>query len=349
MEEHYRNLLVAYLRETGALKSESVEKAMAAVSRYHFVREMVGCIAEAYKDTVVPLRMGLSTVSQPTLVAEMLEALDVRPGANVLEIGTASGYNAALLAELTGDSGKVTTVEIDAGLAEAARTRLESAGFGTRVGVVTADGRFGYGPGSPYNRIVITAGVATLRPELVRQLVPDSGRIVAPIETAGGFSLLFVGERPPRRGGAEAALSGRFQGLPLAFVPLRGSSWDEAADEPWWDRLGAAERDYADLQPRFERLLNQARREDEAAREREAAAPEWAAAAREREVAARLILALVVEAGDGDPLEAFRAIWFDRGRPGLSALRFAFLAPTAAGQARFAVKRGEYLLGFLAE
>ncbi|RAQ95905.1 protein-L-isoaspartate O-methyltransferase family protein [Thermogemmatispora tikiterensis] len=107
---------------------------------------------------VTRLREGLpvSSSSAPTAMARLLE---VQPGQRVLEIGTGTGSNAALLAELVGPTGQVWTVEVEEELAEQARTRLQAAGYGARVEVVATDGWQGETPAAPYERLLATASV----------------------------------------------------------------------------------------------------------------------------------------------------------------------------------------------
>ncbi len=117
-----------------------------------------------------------SSASAPHIVATMLEALDVEPGMKVLEIGTGTSYNAALLAELVGPQ-NVTSVEIDPGLAEQARAALARAGC--HVQVVTGDGTHGHAANAPYDRVIATAAACRLPYAWVRQTRPG-GRILAP-------------------------------------------------------------------------------------------------------------------------------------------------------------------------
>jgi protein-L-isoaspartate(D-aspartate) O-methyltransferase len=103
----------------------------------------------------------VSSASSPNLVAEMLEQLDVQPGHRVLEIGAATGINAALLAELVGPTGRVVIIELDDDLAGGARAGLAAAGY-PQVEVICGDGALGDPARAPYNRIIVTAGAWVL-------------------------------------------------------------------------------------------------------------------------------------------------------------------------------------------
>jgi protein-L-isoaspartate(D-aspartate) O-methyltransferase len=148
----------------------------------------------------------LSSSSMPSMMARFLSLLDVHDGNTVLEIGTGSGYNAALLSERLG-SDRVTSIDIDADLVEAARAALASCGYAPALAV--QDGFYGYPAGAPYNRIVATCSVPRIPSAWIDQLVPD-GVIVAPLTNH-----LLVGLH--RR--ADDSLSGRASGA--AFMPLR--------------------------------------------------------------------------------------------------------------------------------
>lgn len=117
-----------------------------------------------------------SSASQPSIVADMLRRLDVFPGMRVLEVGTGTGYNAALLSHLLGDS-EVISVEVDAELAELARIRLMSAGFASLV--VTGDGTQGWPARAPYDRVISTAAVQRVPYHWVAQIRPG-GKILTP-------------------------------------------------------------------------------------------------------------------------------------------------------------------------
>ena len=178
-----RAALVAGLRERGALKSREVERAMLAVPRHRFV-PAVG-VKAAYQDEVIVTKRDsegepISSASQPSIVACMLEQLDVRAGHRVLEIGAGTGYNAALLAELVGETGAVTTVDLDADSIRQARKALAATGY-DRVRVVHGDGEYGYDDDAPYDRIIVTVGTWDLPPAWWAQLA-EGGRLVAPLQ-----------------------------------------------------------------------------------------------------------------------------------------------------------------------
>ncbi|MBF6328299.1 protein-L-isoaspartate O-methyltransferase family protein [Nocardia transvalensis] len=195
--------------------SDRVRAAMSTVPREDFLPEGIS-IEQAYTDAPVTLAVEdgfpTSTASQPSVVAQMLEQLSVRSGDKVLEIGTASGYNAALLQHLVGPSGQVHSVEIDPELAAAARERLRrSAGS---VTVHTVDGWAGVPDAAPFDRIIATVGVYDLSPHWLAQL-REGGIVVVPLWLRPGveLSVAFHNE-----GGV---LTGR-SALHCAFLRLRG-------------------------------------------------------------------------------------------------------------------------------
>ncbi|MDD4865614.1 MAG: methyltransferase, FxLD system [Mycobacterium sp.] len=181
-----RNQLVDGLRESGHVTSEQVEAAFRTVPRHVFVP----CVETelAYRDMPFSIKsdahgVPISSSSQPAIMARMLEQLDVRPGHRVLEIGTGSGYNAALLAHLVGASGSVVSVDIDDDLVEDARAHLADA-EASQVTVGCGDGGLGWTERAPYDRIIATVGVSDIFPAWVAQLAPD-GRLVAPLDLRG--------------------------------------------------------------------------------------------------------------------------------------------------------------------
>lgn len=164
--------LVEIIKSAG-VSDASVLAAMGAVRRSAFVP--AARRGDAYGDHPLPIGEG-QTISQPTIVAIMAEAAQVRPGSRVLEVGTGSGYGAAVLAAL---AGKVDTIERHADLAATARANLEAAGVAS-VTVHVGDGTLGLPERAPFDAIVVTAGGPNLPQPLVDQLAPG-GRLVMPI------------------------------------------------------------------------------------------------------------------------------------------------------------------------
>ncbi|MFG3005915.1 methyltransferase domain-containing protein [Streptomyces calvus] len=186
----------------------------------------------AYEDTPLAIRLSdgelLSSSSQPSLMALMLAGLDVRDGHDVLEIGTGSGYNAALLAHRLGDDDLITTVDLDPELTASARRHLDAAGH--HPVVVTGDGARGVPERAPFDRIIATCALPSLPRAWLAQCRPGA-RIVAPFAT--GLVALTVRDA----GHAE----GRFLHTPAYFVPLRGAGRSRQ-EQPDLDGLPAAAR-----------------------------------------------------------------------------------------------------------
>ncbi len=184
-----RNVLADELRREGYVRTAPVEAAFRAVPRHLFVPEVDP--NRAYRNEVVPLevpgREVASSASQPAIVAAMLEQLGLESGCRVLEVGAATGYNAALMAHMVGGEGRVVTVEIDEALARRARESLAAAGFG-RVAVMHGDGGSGHPDGAPYDRIIVTAGAPDIVPAWREQLAPN-GRLVLPLELWPGLQV----------------------------------------------------------------------------------------------------------------------------------------------------------------
>jgi protein-L-isoaspartate(D-aspartate) O-methyltransferase len=176
-----RAQLVAHLRARGDIRSERVAAAFARVPRHLFVPELSPEEAYADRPLAIKLENGvpISSSSQPAIMAEMLEMLALRGGERILEIGAGSGYNAALLAELTGPTGAVSSLDIDADLVDAARAHLAEAGY-PGVRVVRADGAGGDPDRAPFDAIVATVGVERIPPAWIEQL-REGGRLVVPL------------------------------------------------------------------------------------------------------------------------------------------------------------------------
>jgi len=133
-----------------------------------------------YEDVPQPIGLG-QTISAPHMVAMMVEALDLRPGLKVLEVGGGSGWHAAVIASLVRPGGRVVTVERLGALAEIAVANLARAGFSDTVAVVVGDGSVGYPAEAPFDRISVAAAAPRVPPSLVEQLVPDGGRLLVPV------------------------------------------------------------------------------------------------------------------------------------------------------------------------
>ncbi len=179
--EKKRKQLVETVRAKG-ITDERVLEALERVPRHLFMPESHWY--EAYEDYPVPIGEG-QTISQPYTVAFMTQLLDVRPGQKVLEIGTGSGYQAAILAELGAD---VYTVERIRSLYEQAKQRFENLGY-TNIYPYYADGTEGLPQFAPYDRIIVTA-TGPLLESLLKQL-KTGGIMVAPIDDGWGYSTMF--------------------------------------------------------------------------------------------------------------------------------------------------------------
>ncbi|MFQ5633766.1 MAG: protein-L-isoaspartate(D-aspartate) O-methyltransferase [Gammaproteobacteria bacterium] len=180
--------------------------ALERVPRHEFVPESLR--RYAYDDRPLPIGHG-QTISQPYIVAIMTDLLDLEPECTVLDIGTGSGYQAAMLAELC-DS--VYSIEIVEPLGRAARQRLARLGY-DNVTVRIGDGFHGWAEHAPFDGIVVAAVADELPAPLLAQLKPG-GRIIMPVERPGGDQELVLGERRP-----DGTLA-RTRMLPVRFVPL---------------------------------------------------------------------------------------------------------------------------------
>jgi protein-L-isoaspartate(D-aspartate) O-methyltransferase len=205
-----RAALIEHLRYE--IKDESVLSAMGRVPRELFVSSAHQ--QAAYEDRPLPIDLG-QTISQPLIVAMMTEALELSGKERVLEIGTGSGYQAAILAEL---AHWVVTVERHHQLAEKAREVLDKLGY-TNIEVHLAERRLGWCQGAPYDAIIVTAGAPKVPQELLDQLAPG-GRLVIPVGSRYEQDLLKVIRR-------DHEFATRNLG-PCRWVPLVGEeAWRE--------------------------------------------------------------------------------------------------------------------------
>jgi protein-L-isoaspartate(D-aspartate) O-methyltransferase len=173
------------LRARG-IADERVLEAMARLPRERFVPEERQAIA--YADEALPIPAG-QTISQPWIVARMTELLAPRVGERVLDIGTGSGYQAAILALL---GARVVSIERQPELAESARARLAELGFGDQVEVQVGDGSLGDSTGAPWDGILVAAAAPAIPNPLREQLSPDGGRLVIPVGDRRRQDLLLV-------------------------------------------------------------------------------------------------------------------------------------------------------------
>jgi len=181
-----RARLASDLRQRSHALSRSVLGAFAKVPRHVFVTEVAP--DAAYRDEAVVIKCGpdgmpVSSSSQPAMMAIMLDQLGLRPGHRVLEIGTGSGYNAAVMAAVVGPRGKVISIDIDPELVARARTSLDAAGYDS-VTVICADGGFGDPDNAPFDRIIVTAGAWDISPAWLDQ-VDAGGLLVLPLSVRG--------------------------------------------------------------------------------------------------------------------------------------------------------------------
>jgi len=168
-----RQLMVERDLKARGIKDPKVLEAMGKIPRQLFVEESLR--DQAYADHPLPIGEG-QTISQPYVVALMTEAIRLKPGDRVLEIGTGSGYQAAVLAEIVKD---VYTIEIRKGLAETAAKRLADLGY-KKVQVRYGDGYFGWAEYAPFDVIMITASANHIPPPLIKQL-KEGGRLILPL------------------------------------------------------------------------------------------------------------------------------------------------------------------------
>ena len=202
-----RNMVEQQLRRRG-IRDRHVLGAMQRVPRHAFVpasmREM------AYADGPLPIGKG-QTISQPYIVASMSEVLRLKPGDKVLEVGTGSGYQAAVLSPLVA---RVCTIEIISELGRRAAELIENIGYGN-IDTKIADGYHGWPECGPFDAIVVTAGATHVPPPLIEQLAPG-GRLIIPVGSRFLTQQLLLVEKDE-----DGEVTTRHV-LPVRFVPLTG-------------------------------------------------------------------------------------------------------------------------------
>jgi protein-L-isoaspartate(D-aspartate) O-methyltransferase len=196
------------VRHRPAVRNQAVLEAMRQVPRHLFVPTYLE--SAAYADRPLPIGHG-QTISQPYIVAFMTEALEIEPGAKILEIGTGSGYQAAVLSELTP---RVFTMEIIHTLGKEAGERLQKLGYRT-VKARIGDGYYGWPEEAPFDGIIVTCAAGHIPPPLLTQLRPG-GRMVIPVGSTFQVQRLMVVSKSNQGKVLSKEL------LPVLFVPMTG-------------------------------------------------------------------------------------------------------------------------------
>jgi len=204
-----RAAMVARQLRSRGIADERVLLAMSQMPREQFVRPSERALA--YADEALPIEAG-QTISQPYMVARMTELLAPRAGDRILEIGTGSGYQAAILGLL---GAAVVSIERQPELANLARERLARLGLGGAIEVRVGDGSVGEASGAPWDGIIVTAAAPSIPTPLREQLSPDGGRLVIPVGDRHRQDLLLV----TRRGNDWIEKNDG----PCVFVPLVGA------------------------------------------------------------------------------------------------------------------------------
>jgi protein-L-isoaspartate(D-aspartate) O-methyltransferase len=207
--------MVAQQLQRRGIRDPRVLEAMATTPREAFVPGVPTSLA--YDDRALPIDAG-QTISQPYMVARMTELLEVEPGERILEVGTGSGYQAAVLARL---GARVTTIERHSDLAEAARERLAALGI-EGIDILVGDGSRGEPDGAPWDGIVVTAGAPSI-PHALREQLAVGARLVIPVGPRYQQDLIVVERRSPNdwQEWSDGA---------VVFVPLVGEGGWQAAD-----------------------------------------------------------------------------------------------------------------------
>jgi protein-L-isoaspartate(D-aspartate) O-methyltransferase len=207
-EEENENL-IKHLKSTGYLKSKQIEEAMRKMPRHLFVPAEFSHLA--YRDA--PLAIGFNqTISQPTTVVAMTEALNVKKGQKILEVGAGSGWQAAILSCLVGEKGSVYSIEIVKELADFARKNITKIGV-KNVEILLRDGSLGLPEEEPFDRIIVTAAAPDVPKPLLKQLKVD-GIMVIPTGNMYLQDMLVVKKT---KNGDDRKSIGNFM-----FVPLVG-------------------------------------------------------------------------------------------------------------------------------
>jgi protein-L-isoaspartate(D-aspartate) O-methyltransferase len=212
----YQQDLVDYLKKENHLRTPLIEEAFMKVPRHLFLPGEA--LDKVYSDVAIVRKRGeegqwTSSSSMPSIMAIMLEQLNLQPGQRVLEIGTGTGFNAALIASIVGPSGKVVTVDIQPDLVEEARKCLDIADFDW-VQTVIGDGGYGFPDGAAYDRIILTVASDVITPAWREQLVPG-GILVLPFSIVGPQVTAAFEKRDDELVSVDIR--------PCGFMPLQGA------------------------------------------------------------------------------------------------------------------------------
>ncbi|MFJ7279805.1 methyltransferase, FxLD system [Kitasatospora sp. NPDC098663] len=215
--DELRNQLADRLRAGNVIRTQPVEDAIRRVPRHQFIPGVP--LTDAYADDAVYTKTdstgaSISAASQPTIVAMMLEQLQIQPGQRILELGAGTGYNAALMADITGEDGHVTAVDVDDDLVDEANKHLAAADV-AGVDVVLADGALGHPDAAPYDRVIATVGAYEVPRPWLDQLHPE-GRMVVPVRIVGAASRSIAFEADGHGGWTSK------ESRMAVFMPLRG-------------------------------------------------------------------------------------------------------------------------------
>ncbi|MHA1577658.1 MAG: protein-L-isoaspartate(D-aspartate) O-methyltransferase [Candidatus Thorarchaeota archaeon] len=206
--------LISSLKSRGYLKGARVERALRTVPREEFV--LPENRSQAYRDTPLSISHG-QTISAPHMCVIMCEALDLKPGLKVLEVGAGCGYHAALCADIVSDDnlGHVYTIEIVANLIDFAQKNLERTGYSDKVTLIHGDGGQGLPEHAPFDRIFVAAAAPSVPKPLVEQLAPG-GIMLIPVGARGFYQELYMVLKSEDNKITEKRWGG------VAFVPLTG-------------------------------------------------------------------------------------------------------------------------------
>jgi protein-L-isoaspartate(D-aspartate) O-methyltransferase len=226
-----REQLIDEMKRRGSLNDPLIEAAFRAVPRHLFLPHVP--LEVSYADSAIPVEYSSSGIitslcSQPSTIAAMLAQLRLEPGQNILEIGSGTGYSAALIQFIVGEGGRVTTIEADQSAANRARDSFQRLSLGSKITLVEADGALGYAPRAAYDRIIASAAIWDVPAAWVRQLKP-AGILVCPV----WLDSLQVSAALQRQPDGSLLSS---ENIPVSFPALRGP----AAAPNMYRRVGSS-------------------------------------------------------------------------------------------------------------